>query len=374
MFESSLKLGSVLGIRILVHYTWVIVFMLLSTSLYYVFLEQYPDWSNSLSALTALSTSLLFFISIVLHELGHSIVAISRGIRVRSIVLFIFGGMAQTEKEAETPAAEFWIAIAGPLVSLALAALFYGMSQLLEHESQALAASCAWLASINFLVAVFNMIPGFPLDGGRVFRALVWGLSGDTLKGMRWAVFSGKAVAFGLMGLGLLIVLQTGQIFTGVWMLGIGWFLLAAAEASAQSFSINRLLSHMTVSEFMYHDVPFVESNTSISDWLNEQVLPSGRRAHLVRERGRVIGLVAMSDCSRLPREDWSIATVRDVMTPKNRLHSVTPETNLAEVLRNMGFHSINQVPVVQGNKVIGWIDRGRIMQVLHSHYRNYSK
>jgi Zn-dependent protease/predicted transcriptional regulator len=374
MFESSLKLGSVFGIRILVHYTWVIVFMLLSSSLYYVFLDQYPQWSNGLSMLTAVATSILFFISIVLHELGHSLVALSRGIRVRSIVLFIFGGMAQTEKEADTPAAEFWIAVAGPLVSLALAAMFYGLSQLFERESQAIAASFDWLASINFLVAVFNMIPGFPLDGGRVFRALVWGLSGDTRKGMRWAVLSGKVVAFGLMTFGLLIVMQTGQVFTGVWMLGIGWFLLAAAEASAQGFTINRLLSHMTVSECMRHDVPFVEPQTSIIDWLNEQVLPSGRRAYLVREEGHVIGLVAMSDCSKLPREHWSSATVRDVMTPKHRLHSVTPETDLAEVLRNMGFHSINQVPVVDGNKVIGWIDRGRIMKVLHSHYQNYSK
>lgn len=374
MFESSLKLGSIFGIRIMVHYTWLIVFTLLSSSLYSVFVEQHPDWGQSVSVITAVLTSLLFFISIVLHELGHSIVALSYGIRVRSIVLFIFGGMAQTEKEADSPSAEFWIAIAGPLVSVMLAILFYGLAEAFEAVSQPTAAAFDWLSSINFLVAVFNLIPGFPLDGGRVFRALVWGVTGDTTKGMRWAVASGKIVAFGLMVLGMLVLLQTGQLITGLWMLGIGWFLLAAAEASGQAFSINRLLSHMKVAEIMRHDIPYVEPQLSVSDWLNEQVLPSGQRAYLVRKGRQVIGLVTMSDCKKLPRERWSTTAVSEIMTPNKRLHTVTPETDLAVALRNMTYHSLNQVPVVDKDNIIGWIDRDRILKLLQSHYRDYLK
>lgn len=372
MFESSLRIGSIFGIRILVHYTWVIVFLLLSSSLYMVFAEHYPDWGQWVSIITAVVTSLLFFISIVLHELGHSIVAIFYGIRVRSIVLFMFGGMAQTEKEPNTPAAEFWIAIAGPLVSLILAAVFYVLYHAFGAYSQPLSVICEWLASINFMVAVFNLIPGFPLDGGRVFRALVWGMTGDASKGMRWAVASGKLVAFCLMVLGLLTVLHTGQVFAGMWMLGIGWFLLAAAEASGQAFSINRLLSQLKVSEVMLHDIPYIEPGLKISDWINEKVLPTGKRAYLVRDQRQVIGLVTMSDCKKLPKEQWPDSTVSEIMTPTERLHTVTPDTDLAEVLRNMGFHSLNQVPVVDQGNVIGWIDRDRILKMLHSHNRHH--
>ena len=194
MFGSSLRLGTLFGIRILVHYSWAIIFLLLTSSLYAVFSENQPAWSYKLSLVTAVITSLLFFISIILHELGHSLVAISRGIRVHSITLFIFGGLAQTEKEPDTPATEFWIAIAGPLVSYILALFFMVLNRVVSTYSGPMAESFEWLSSINFIVAMFNLVPGFPLDGGRVFRAMVWGFTGDAIKSMRWAVLSGKTV------------------------------------------------------------------------------------------------------------------------------------------------------------------------------------
>ena len=195
MLQSSLRLGTVAGIRIGVHYTWFIIFFLISFSLYTFFRQQHDDWSANLALATAVITSLLFFASIILHELGHSIVAIARGIRVASITLFIFGGVAQTEKDSDSAATEFWVAIAGPLVSFFLAGMFYVLGILFGSYSEAVAESLAWLASINLMVAIFNLIPGFPLDGGRVFRAVIWGLSGNATKGMNWAVISGRVAA-----------------------------------------------------------------------------------------------------------------------------------------------------------------------------------
>ncbi len=371
MFQSSFRLGTVLGIRIGVHYTWLIIFVLLTSSLYAVFVEVHPQWSTRVALTTSVITSLLFFLSIILHELGHSIVAIYRGIRVRAITLFIFGGMAQTEKEPDSPSTEFWVAIAGPIVSFILAALFYGLHDFFSNVNEAAAESFKWLASINFMVAVFNLIPGFPLDGGRVFRAFVWGVTRDATKGMRWAVTSGRVVAYMLMILGVLTILQTGQILSGLWTLGIGWFLLAAAEASGQSFTINRILSRIMASQVMDRDVPFVEGTVPVSEWIDYRVLPAGQRAFLVKQDQRIVGLVTMSDCKKLPKQQWSTTSVSEIMTPVDHLHTVTPDTNLAEVLRNMSIHSFNQVPVVDAGHVIGWIDRHRILKVLELHTKS---
>jgi Zn-dependent protease/predicted transcriptional regulator len=293
-------------------------------------------------------------------------VAIARGIRVRAITLFIFGGVAQTEKEADIPSTEFWVAIAGPLVSFALAALFYFLERIFMPINASAAESMGWLASINMMVAIFNLIPGFPLDGGRVFRALVWGLTGDVTKGIRWAVMSGRIVAYSLMALGLLIAMRTGLVLNGLWMLGIGWFLLIAAEASGRGFTINRILGAITVRAAMQHDVPYVDAALSVATWMDAHVLPTGRRGFLVKDDHSVVGLVTMSDCNKVGRESWSMTSVREVMTPATQLHTVTPDTDLAEVLRNMGYNSFNQVPVVDEGEIIGWIDRERILKILH--------
>lgn len=368
MFGSSLRLGTLFGIRILVHYSWAIIFLLLTSSLYAVFSENQPAWSNKLSIVTAVITSLLFFLSIILHELGHSLVAMSRGIRVHSITLFIFGGLAQTETEPDTPATEFWIAIAGPLVSYVLAFFFWVLNRVVGTFSGPVAESFEWLSSINFIVATFNLIPGFPLDGGRVFRAMVWGFTSDAKKSMRWAVLSGKTMSFGLMGLGLLATLQTGSLINGLWILAIGWFLWAAAEASGRAFNVHRLLSSMSVAQVMRWDVPYIEASTSITECVAYQMSPSTRRAFLVREHYQIVGLVTLRDCNTIPQERWPITSVRDIMTPAVRLHTVTPDTDLAEVLRNMEIHSVRQAPVVDKEQIVGWIERNQVLRLLQEY------
>ncbi|KPK49884.1 MAG: hypothetical protein AMS22_13000 [Thiotrichales bacterium SG8_50] len=367
MFENSFRLGSVAGIRIGVHYTWFVIFLLLSSLLYNSFSYQHPEWDKTIALLTAVITTLVFFASIVLHELGHSLVAIKRGISVRSITLFIFGGVAQTEKESESAQTEFLVAIAGPLVSFGLAALFFLLAVWLSPVSEVAGEAFEWLATINLMVAIFNMAPGFPLDGGRVFRALVWGFTGDAAKGMRWAVFAGKAVAYLLMGMGILAAIQT-NLLNGIWLFGIGWFLLVSAQASGQSFTINRVFQRTHAGDLMERDVPVVASTVSIADWVEDYVFAKGTRAFLVAEQGDIVGLITLSDCNKIPRERWQDTAVKMVMTPIASLHSVGIDTDITAVLQLMAAHSLNQVPVIDDSAIVGWIDRDRLIKILKVH------
>jgi len=367
MLESSFSLGKIAGIRIGVHYTWFIIFAMMSFSLSLLFREYHPDWGGAEAMFTAVITSLLFFVSIILHELGHSIVAIARGIPVRSITLFIFGGVAQTEKDSDSAATEFKVAIAGPLVSFALAVLFYVLRALAAPYSVHVEAACDWLVSINLAVAIFNLLPGFPLDGGRVFRAIVWGWTGNAVRGMQWAVASGRLVAFALLGLGL-FVMYTGLILNGLWLAAIGWFLLNAAQASARDFTLNRLLRGVTVGDIMLHEVPMVPGDLQVMDWIDHHVLRKGLRAFLVQEHGEVVGLATLSDVNKIPREEWGTTPLRRIMTPASELHVVSPKAGFIEVLHIMQHHSIQQVPVMERGKIRGWIDQDRLLRTMQLH------
>jgi Zn-dependent protease/predicted transcriptional regulator len=364
MFESSVKIGSVAGIRIGVHYTWLIIFLLMSFTLYSFFVAKHPDWSGVVAIGTAVVTTLLFFASIILHELGHSIVAIRRGISVRSITLFVFGGVAQSERDADDALTEFLVAIAGPLVSLVLAGAFHVLQIVLSPISLVAAESCGYLAYINLAVAIFNMVPGFPLDGGRVFRSLVWGYTGDSVKGMNWAVAAGKLVAYGLMALGV-FAFTSGLFVNGIWFFGIGWFLLVSAQASGRAFTVDRATHGLTVGDLMQRDLPMVSASSSIDDWVHHHVLVEGARAALVAEGDSVRGLVTLSDCRKVDKGRWATTTVGEVMTPVAHLKTVAPGTPISSVLELMAQHSLNQIPVVDGGKIVGWIDREGLMSVL---------
>jgi Zn-dependent protease/predicted transcriptional regulator len=368
MLENAFRLGSVAGIRIGVHYTWFFIFFLLASALYQSFSIEHSDWSQSTALLTAILTTLLFFISIILHELGHSIVAMRHGIQVRSITLFIFGGVAQTEKEAESAGTEFRVAIAGPIVSLVLSGLFYSLAGLLSSLSEVMTVALTWLGRINLIVAIFNMIPGFPLDGGRVFRALVWAVSGNASTGMKWAVASGKLLAYLLMVFGLFLVIQPGLLFNGLWMLAIGWFLFFSAQASGQTFIVNRIFRAHQAREYMDTEFHSVSGRMSIHEWLENHVFTEGRRAYVVTSDGQATGLVTLSDCNKVARTLWDSTALYEIMTPLGKLHAVSPTTSISDVLQLMVSHSLNQVPVVQYDRIIGWIDRERLIRIIQLH------
>ena len=368
MLKASIRLGTIAGIPIRVHNTWFIIFFLLSAGLFADFDTRYPEWGAIITLATATATTLLFFACIILHELGHSLVAISRGIKVQDITLFIFGGVAQITKDSTSAASEFWVAIAGPAVSLSLAGLFYLLKLWLTPYSEIATEAFDWLMLINLVVAIFNLVPGFPLDGGRVFRALVWWITGNAAKGMQMAVVGGKAFAFFLMFLGLLIVLQTGQLLNGLWLMGIGWFLLISAEASRRGYALDQLVGNLTAADIMQTDVPTISADTCIQDWVDQNVLLTGQRAFLVKKGVRIIGLVTLSDAAKLPREQWRAIPVHEIMTPVERLYTVQPIQGIDDVMKTMQQHSVNQVPVIDAGHIVGWIDRQRVLRFLQTY------
>ena len=365
MFRSVLVLGHIRGIRIEIHVSWLVIFALLMISLNAGLGQAYPEWSTATVLVTAITTVLLFFASIVAHELGHSLVAIRRGVSVEAITLFIFGGLAQITREAESASDEFWIAIAGPLVSVALALLFTLASLLAAAFSEPAAVALGWLGIINLVVAVFNLIPGFPLDGGRVFRAVVWRFTGDARKGMRAAVAGGRLVAYGLFAFGLWQLLVWSNLIGGLWIMVIAWFLLNAAEASGRSFGLGERLRKIRARDLAERDVPFVSPTRSVADWVEKQVLPTSLRAAFVGDGETVLGLVTLGDARRIERERWSRTRVADIMTPADRLVTVDLDTNAEEIMRLVNHHRLNQLPVMEGSRLYGWIDRQRLLSAL---------
>lgn len=368
MFKSVLVLGHYRGIRLEVHVSWLVIFALLLVTMSAGLQHHYEHWPLAVAVLTALFTSLAFFASIVAHELGHSLVALRRGVPVKAITLFIFGGVAQMSRDADTPDDEFWIAIAGPVVSFALAVLFGALSQITTGLYEPLTVALGWLAVINLVVAVFNLIPGFPLDGGRVFRAAVWKFTGDARKGIEAAVKGGRLVAYALFALGLWNILVVGNLIGGLWITLIAWFLLNMAQAQGRMYDLRERLSGVRARDLARHDIPLVEPGTAISDWVYHEVLPGGQRAHIVGDRHRVHGLVSLSDARKVPQGEWATTRVDDVMTPVEGLISAKPETGAAEVLQLITEHNLNQVPVMEGQRVLGWIDRHQLLHTIDLH------
>jgi Zn-dependent protease len=368
MFRSVLVLGHLRGIRIELHVSWLVIFALLMASLSVGLRHGYPDWSMITVGVTALATVLLFFTSILAHEMGHSLVAIRRGVPVHAITLFIFGGMAQISKDSETAEDEFWIAIAGPAVSIALALAFGLLAVPAAHVSEPIAVALGWLAMINLIVAVFNLVPGFPLDGGRVFRALVWKLTGDAGKGMQAAVAGGRVVAYVLFGLGIWSMLAMGNLIGGLWIMIIAWFLLNMAEASGRMFSLNEALAGIRAGDLAERELPLVAPATSIEDWIHDRVLPEGSRSFFVGDHDNVLGLVTLTDARRVPRAQWSASTVEEIMTPADRLVSVEADKSVMEILHLINQHNLNQIAVMKDDRLYGWLDRQRLLKTIELH------
>ena len=250
MLAQSIRLGRVLGIPIGVNYSWFIIFSLITYSLTMLFEELHPDWTYPSRIAFGVATSLLFFVSVVLHELGHSVMALRYHIPVRSITLFVFGGIAQISREPGKPAHEFNIAIAGPLVSAALGGLFYGLQWLTRDALEGIATLGGWLGGINLMLAVFNLVPGFPLDGGRILRAVVWRLTGSFERATAMAAASGQLFAYGFIFLGV-VQAVAGNVVGGMWIAFIGWFLLNAAQLSSAQLRFRSGLGGITARDVM---------------------------------------------------------------------------------------------------------------------------
>jgi Zn-dependent protease len=361
MNRSSISLGRIFGIPIGVDFSWFLIFALLTWSLATsYFPAEFGSWPTAEYWLVGATTAILMFGSVLLHELGHSWVALRYRIPVRSITLFIFGGVAQIGAEPPSAAAEFWIALAGPATSFLLAAAF-GLLQLMAGGLAPLFALTKYLAYINGALGLFNLIPGFPLDGGRVFRAIVWGTSHDFHRATSIAANLGRIIAF------LFILAGVWQIFTGdlgdgLWIAFIGWFLESAAASQLRQQTFQDMLANHRVSEAMHCDCSTVSPETTLEQLVREHVLASGQRCLIVEQFDRVIGLLTFHEIRRIPQPDWATTTAGQVMIPAERMKTIRPDAELVEALAQMDRDGVSQLPVLLDGKIQGILGRDDII------------
>ncbi len=363
MIQGSLKLGTLAGIEIRVHYTWLFAFALIAWSLAQGY---FPTSNAGLGAGTywilGVLSALLLFGSVLVHELGHSLVAGARGLRVQSITLFIFGGVSSITKEASTARDEFLIAVVGPLTSLVLAGLFWLLGQVLPAGT-AVSAVTNYLAFTNLLLGAFNIVPGFPLDGGRVLRAILWGTTGNMSWATRIASYAGQAVAFGMIGWGVSRLLG-GDVFGGLWTAFIGWFLNSGAEASRQELTVHAVLDGVPVTSVMDTSPAIAQPALSVQDFVFEHTLRRGHRALPVVESGRLLGIVSITDAKHRAHEDWPTTPVSEVMT-RMPLKTLAPEADLSAALELMVANGVHQIPVVRNEVLVGMLSRSDIMRYM---------
>jgi Zn-dependent protease/CBS domain-containing protein len=389
--KSGFRVGRIFGINIHVDWSWIFIFLLVTWNLAGVFFpSMHPDWSLPLNWGMGILASLLFFISVLAHELAHSLVAVARGLPVRRITLFLFGGVSNIEREPPSPTTEFLISIVGPLTSFIIGALMLFLvgrstdlaglvsgamtpTQLLRGLNP-LETVLMWLGNINIILALFNMIPGFPLDGGRVLRSILWAITDNLRRATRYAtwvshviawllIFAGVAMAFGVeipfFGTGLL---------SGLWLAFIGWFLNNAASQSYQQVVVEDLLEGVPVSRLMRPDAPSVTPELPISELVDGYLMGTDERAFPVLEGDRLAGLVCLEDVRKVPRAEWETTLTRDIMTPISELITVSPRQDAAEALNQLSTRDVRQVPVVQDGRLVGMLRRRDILRWLQLH------
>lgn len=362
---SGIRIGRILGIPIFLHASWFIIFALITFSLQSQFRGQHPEWTEIQHWTAGILTSILFFSSVLFHEFAHSVVALRYKIPVISVTLFIFGGLARIGREPASAKQEFNIAVAGPLSSYFLAGAFYGVTRVFPNNEMVGALS-GWLAWINFSLATFNLVPGFPLDGGRIFRAIVWGVTGSFTKATKYASRSGQFIAYLMILSGIVVGLKT-SLFNGLWLAFIGWFLLSASTESYAQLAIRRALEGLRAADIMNPELPTVPRNISLEDYMYE-LLRTGRRCHFVTSGpGEIVGLMTVHTLNKIPREEWSHTSVQAAMVPLDKLHSAAPEEPVLRVLERMQNEDINQMPVVADGKFIGLITRDGILRMIQT-------
>lgn len=364
MFRSGTHIGRIFGIPIYLHSSWFIIFLLITLSLSVYFAQHNPHWSRAQHWIVGIVTSLLFFGSVLFHELAHSVVALRYRIPVVSITLFVFGGIARIGREPASAKQEFYIALAGPVSSYLLAALFFLLVRAFSGVEM-LVELAKWLAQINFLLATFNLIPGFPLDGGRILRSVVWARTGDYTRATRVAARGGQIFAYLLIFVGIWQAL-TGNLVGGLWLAFIGWFLLTAAQESYAQVAVRNLLRDLRAADIMSAEVPTVPRDISLEDYVHE-LFHTGRRCHLVVSDGHLVGMMTVHALNQVPRAEWATTSVQAAMLPPEKIHWARPSDALLAILERMQAEDVNQMPVVDDGQIIGLISRESILRVIQT-------
>jgi len=366
MNRHTIPLGRILGIPIRLDPSWFLIFVLITWSLatsYYP--AEFRNWPTAEYWTIGAVTAVLFFTSVVLHELGHSVLAMYFKIPVRSITLFIFGGVSQIGAEPSSAAAEFLIAIAGPLVSFVLAALF-GLLQPISANCTQLLAMTRYLSYINGALGLFNLIPGFPLDGGRVLRALVWSASHNLRKATLVAATVGRGVAFLFIIVGVWKMFS-GNLGNGLWIAFIGWFLESAATSQLQQQVLQDLLAGHKVSDAMSSSYVAIPADATLQHLVDDHILARGQRTFVVEQGDQAIGLLTLRHVKEVPRTEWPTATADQTMIPLSQLKQVLPNAELWAALQEMDRDGVNQLPVMKEEQILGMLSREDVISYLRT-------
>ncbi len=364
-----ISLGRWFGVQVSIHYSWFIIAGLITFSLGELALRM--STASPLEAWgLAAATAILFFVFLVIHELSHAAVARAHGLPVRGIVLFALGGMAQAGGETPDARTEFLIGIVGPLVSailgLACLAGARAMGPLHPLPRPLPQLLLSWLGAINLALAAFNLIPGYPLDGGRVLRSAIWAWTGSRERATLAASRVGELVAMLFMAWGI-FQFFVGASFGGLWLAIIGFFIFEAAAGSHQQVEFRRLLEGVRVSDLMSRDLPVVDGHEDVEDFVEHELLKTGRRCFVVSEQGRLLGLMTAQEVKSVPRERWADTPLDRAMVPLAKIHAVDPSTSAWEAFEIMAREDLNQLPVVHDHTVDGLVSRGDLLKALQT-------
>ena len=372
--RTGITIGRLFGVRIQVHPSWFIVFALV---VFYLATAGAPDRRDTLSPglnlLRAVIVALIFFASVLVHELAHALVARRLGVAVSEITLFIFGGAANLEQEAPRPRTEALMAVAGPIASLVVGVLFFAVWAVLRDNTgevaRVVAGSAFALGGINVLLAVFNLIPGFPMDGGRILRALLWALTGNFVRATRFATFVGRGFAYLLIAAGFAIAIS-GDIAQGIWLAFIGWFLNQAAEASYRRVALEKLVSGVRVEHVMDRDVAVVNPNLTLDTFVEQHLLSGQAMLYPVMHDDVLVGTVELGQVRGVPREQWPFTRITDVMTRGTGLRTVTEREPLADAITQFEESGTSAIPVVDPEtrrQLLGLLTRDGVFRALRA-------
>jgi Zn-dependent protease len=364
MTRQNVPLGRILGIPIGLDYSWFLIFALLTWMLgssYYP--AEFKNWPPLLYWFMGAVTAIMLFVSVLLHELGHSVVAMRYKIPVRSITLFIFGGVARIGAEPPSAIAEFWIAIAGPIVSLFLAILFYVLQPVITGF-EPLLGLLKYLAYINFALVLFNLIPGYPLDGGRVFRAIVWAVTKNMRRATLTAANVGRFFGYLFIFAGVWRIFS-GDLGGGLWIAFIGWFLESAASAQIQQVIFQGLLAGHKVSQAMSSHCVAIPAELTLQQLVDDHILSGAQRCFLVNRGSDTVGLMTLHRIKIVPRDEWQATNVAQTMLPLDKLMRLRPDDELWDALQQMDRDGMNQLPVMTDDHVVGMLSREDVITFL---------
>jgi Zn-dependent protease/CBS domain-containing protein len=385
MTNNGIRIAKLFGIKIRIDWSWLLILLLVVWNLSAAFSQMHPDWGLPLTISIAVSAALLFFLSVLLHELAHSLVAKAQGIPVDSITLFLFGGVANIREEPKSPGNEFVMAILGPVTSLVIGFILLLIASIGLPRQQILQAQpmetlqqftplrtiAFWLGSINVVLGLFNLIPGFPLDGGRVLRSILWALTQNLRKATRWAAYVGQVIAWGLIISGIAMIFGMRLPFfgeglvNGVWLIFIGWFLNNAASSSYQQLMVRNFLVDVPVKRMTKRNPPTVPGDITVDVLIDDYIMQTDDHAFPVMDGDRLVGIVSLEDIRRLPGELRSQRLVSEIMTPRSEIKTIPPDGDAFDALMTISRNSVRQLVVMDGDEMFGLVRRTDIIRFL---------